>query len=74
MSRPFYSRVQVCHKCQDRHVGCHQDCERYLIAKKKADEEKERIREMKREEFIGFSGNKARQKEAIRRWYRHYGV
>ena len=74
MDRPFYGRILVCYKCEYRHVGCHSYCELYLDAKKEADERKKKVQEARRDEFIGYSGNKARRKEAIRRWYRHYGV
>ena len=75
MQKPYFiTSVSVCYKCEKRAVGCHSCCELYLEAKEKAEEDKERIRQIKRDEFITQSGNKARQKEAIRRWYRKYGV
>ena len=74
MDRPFYGSVQVCFDCKNRQIGCHADCEIYQDAKRESEERKKKAQEKRRDEFIGYSNNKARQKEAIRRWYRKYGV
>lgn len=76
MGRPFYtSRVfSVCQGCEYRHIGCHSECELYLDEKRQAEENKAQAKSKKKEEFITISGNKKRQKEAIARWYRNYGV
>jgi hypothetical protein len=71
--RPYYGSVQVCFDCKNRQIGCHQDCEVYKDAKKKSEEEKQRVREEKRKEFL-IIGNKSKRNEAVRRWYRKYGV
>lgn len=74
MDRPFYGSVQVCFDCKNRQIGCHADCEIYQDAKRESEERKKKAQEKRRDEFIGYSNNKARQKEAIRRWYKNYGV
>ena len=74
MDRPFYGSVQVCFDCKNRQIGCHADCEIYQDAKRESEERKKKAQEKRRDEFIGYSNNKTRQKEAIRRWYRKYGV
>lgn len=76
MERPFYTSnaYSVCYDCKDRHVGCHGECELYLDEKKCAEASREQARKKMKEKYIGMSGNKKRQKEAILRWYRSYGV
>ena len=76
MEKPFYtSRVYtVCYACEFRHIGCHSDCELYLEEKRKADAKKAEAKSKMKEQFITITGQKIRQKEAIHRWYRKYGV
>lgn len=76
MERPFYtsSMYSVCYACEFRHLGCHSECELYLEERKNAEERKKQAHKKKKEQFITMSGNKLRQKEAIKRWYRNYGV
>lgn len=76
MGRPFYTSnmYRVCYGCEFRRIGCHADCELYLDEKRQAEAKKSEVKYKKKEEFIAVSGNKKRQKEAIRRWYRKYGV
>jgi len=76
LGRPFYTsrHYSVCLDCQERRIGCHSDCELYLNEKRRAEEKKAEVKMMQKEEFITISGNKKRQREAIARWYRRYGV
>lgn len=73
MTRPYYGSVQVCFDCKYRRVGCHADCEVYKDAKKKSEEEKQKARDAKREEFL-IVGPKTYKNKMIRAWYRRYGV
>lgn len=34
--------IKCCKDCQDRHIGCHGSCQRYLDEAKAANEERER--------------------------------
>jgi hypothetical protein len=71
MSKDEYTRDHVttnffskcCYKCQDRHVGCHGTCEKYLEAKKKHDEYKNKVFVKQAEEAIFLSY----QKQACKR-------
>lgn len=36
--REFFFGVQSCHKCEEREVGCHSVCEKYISECKKKDE------------------------------------
>lgn len=40
-------RITVCRDCTDRHLGCHDHCDRYQTQKKKNDEARERYVEWK---------------------------
>ena len=42
-------KVTCCYKCEERTVGCHGTCERYLNQVKEHQEESERIRKAKAE-------------------------
>lgn len=42
-------KVTCCYKCEERTVGCHGTCERYLNQVKEHQEESERIRKAKEE-------------------------
>lgn len=44
--------VHTCKDCQDRHVGCHSTCERYINAKRTYEEEKIRINKIKGKEYV----------------------
>lgn len=39
--------MKCCFNCEDRQVGCHSECERYLKAKAERDEEREKRRSEK---------------------------
>lgn len=73
MVRPYYGSVQVCFDCKNRQIGCHADCEVYKDAKQKSDEEKDRVKAIKREEFL-IIGPKSYKNQAIRAYYKKYGV
>lgn len=49
----YDSRKTVCYKCEDREVGCHSICERYLEEKKRTKEQIEKY--VKETKPIGFS-------------------
>lgn len=36
-------KINVCRYCQERHPACHDRCEKYQEAKRKVQEEKEKI-------------------------------
>ena len=36
-------KINVCRDCQERHPACHDRCEKYQEAKRKVQEEKEKI-------------------------------
>lgn len=42
MINNFYGLDVPCYKCEDRRVGCHIDCDRYIAVRKKMDEIKEK--------------------------------
>lgn len=42
-------KIKCCADCQDRHVGCHGDCEKYKAEREAFDAEKDEIRKKKEE-------------------------
>ena len=42
--------ITVCKDCQDRQIGCHGICERYIRQRQKAEKEKELIRKNRKKE------------------------
>ena len=58
---------QCCYKCEDRHMGCHGTCEKYIEAKKKHDEYKTKVFEKETEEarMKGYLRNSARRMKTI---------
>lgn len=42
-------RVKCCYMCEDREVGCHSTCSRYIEEKQLAAEEKAAVEKKKRE-------------------------
>ena len=36
--REFFFGIDTCYKCDERKVGCHSTCERYILASKEKDE------------------------------------
>lgn len=63
--------MAVCKNCQERHLGCHSECEKYLNEKMENDAERERIRSIKNEEYLQnmdqINGTLRRQKVRKRR-------
>ena len=56
--------IRVCYKCEDREVGCHSKCERYLEEVKKANLQRERhIRTLEAESRIYDTIEKRRKKK-----------
>lgn len=55
--------IRVCKDCQDRHMGCHVDCEKYKAERERLDKEKKQIREAKRKQnlYINYKRNKYRK-------------
>lgn len=49
---------KCCYKCKERYVGCHDRCERYQEAKKKHNEDKNKIREQKKYQSFMYGENK----------------
>lgn len=48
MSRVYRDRnvrFESCHKCEERHVGCHATCEKYIKSKQEYDETKQKMTE-----------------------------
>ncbi len=43
-----------CYNCQERHIGCHSNCEKYLNYKRRKDVIKKRRQEFKILEMGGF--------------------
>lgn len=67
--------MKVCHNCEDRKVGCHGECERYLQEKKEHDEKKQVIRAQKIEQAIPLPTKlKPRHEKLRNQWSRNYGV
>lgn len=40
--------IKCCKDCQDRHIGCHGTCKKYLDEVKAENEKKERLRKEKK--------------------------
>lgn len=55
--------IGVCHDCQDRHVGCHADCDKYKQERKKLDDKKEFIRKKKEQEDAYYLYRKSRRRK-----------
>lgn len=41
--------INSCYKCEERHLGCHSRCERYISAKAAHDAQREKAREIDRQ-------------------------
>lgn len=73
--------VRSCYKCEDRFVGCHSTCDRYLKEKQEYDERKEKYRlEDKKtygkicvKDFVGSPPRKVSHKININMSKRKYG-
>lgn len=48
---PSHSKAN-CYGCEDRHVGCHAECERYRAWRSELTEYKERVRKKKEPKTI----------------------
>lgn len=48
---PISNLEAPCHRCTDRHVTCHTNCERYLEFKKTLEKKKEELMEMRKKEM-----------------------
>lgn len=51
---------KVCQDCQERHLACHDSCERYQSVKESYEEHKEKIKDAKKKEQIIDSFKKER--------------
>ena len=57
-----------CKDCEERHVGCHSECERYLKAKDEHETYTKRVQRLKEEESILYVHKvKSMQKENLKR-------
>lgn len=66
------SGLSVCYKCNDRHVGCHGECERYLQEVETNNKEKKELREKKAvDNYISIYAVKTREK-CLRKYGRTY--
>lgn len=41
------SSIKCCYKCEDRHPGCHSECERYKQEREQYEKQKEIVRKAK---------------------------
>lgn len=66
----------VCKDCADRHVGCHAECDRYLSAKAKHEDERAMIRDKRSKDlyYLDLTKNKKRTEKIRMKCYRNYGV
>lgn len=63
------SGLSVCYRCDNRHVGCHSKCERYLQEVETNSKEKKKLRDRKAaENYISEYAVKTREK-----YLRKYG-
>lgn len=66
------SGLSVCYKCNDRYVGCHVKCERYLQEVETNNKEKKELREKKAvDNYISIYAVKTREK-CLRKYGRTY--
>jgi hypothetical protein len=56
-----------CRDCQDRHVGCHSDCERHLDWQKQKDKEKQKLSDATQADNLLYRYNKESKYRAIQR-------
>lgn len=57
-------KIKCCTDCQDRHVGCHGDCEKYKAEREAYEKERDEIRQKKnqlsRADSIDLAGRRRR--------------
>lgn len=53
-----------CRDCQDRHVGCHANCERHLDWQRRKDAEKEKLKQANLSEDIVYAYNRSAKERA----------
>ena len=63
-----------CRDCQDRHVGCHADCERHLEWQKQKDREKQKLSDATQADNLLYCYNKESKNRAIKRIKNHHVV
>jgi len=60
-----------CKGCEDRHVGCHSECDAYIAFKNIREEEREAVHKKKRVDeyqFVAAQRMKKKKRQKIREW------
>ena len=51
------SNIRCCYGCEDRKVGCHSECERYINEKKIYDEKRELVQAEKNAKMLAYKAS-----------------